>query len=196
LSIWRQGKARSHQSQHLSLSTLNNPLITFRFAGYTEGMQKVQAAQVKSKSDADEILKAYEPSLPTRQFLLTNSLTQPATEQSPAHLRFRIPLETLSEAIPSIGEFPFSPPELQGEDIHPKTLTMAGERASSPQASWPGPTLFLKGSKSKYINKYNIPVARAFFPSMRVVELDAGHWVHAERPKETVELVREFVTSI
>lgn len=159
-------------------------------------MQKVQAAKVKTKSEADKILQDYEPTLPTRQFLLTNSMTTPATNSTPAHLTFRIPLQTLGDAIPSIGDFPFCPPTLEGPEVHPRTLEMAGNVDKAPMASWSGPTLFLKGAKSKYINKYNIPVARAFFPAMKLVELDAGHWVHAEKPKETVELVRDFVDAI
>lgn len=31
---------------------------------------------------------------------------------------------------------------------------------------------------------------------MRLEVLDAGHWVHAERPIETVKLVEEFIKGI
>lgn len=31
---------------------------------------------------------------------------------------------------------------------------------------------------------------------MRLEVLDAGHWVHAERPMETVKLVEEFLKGI
>jgi len=31
-------------------------------------------------------------------------------------------------------------------------------------------------TKYRYINHNNLPVMRAFFPSMRLEELDAGHW--------------------
>jgi len=34
-----------------------------------------------------------------------------------------------------------------------------------------------EGTKSKYINKNNIPIAKEFFPSMSLETLDAGHWV-------------------
>ena len=112
-------------------------------------------------------------SLPTRQFLLTNALTSPGPD---AHIVFRVPLTILSKAIPSIGEFPYDP-------------------ANSPP-TWSGPTLFLKGAKSKYINRRNIPVAEQFFPKSRLEILDAGHWVHAEQPIETVRLVKEFLQGI
>jgi pimeloyl-ACP methyl ester carboxylesterase len=53
--------------------------------------------------------------------------------------------------------------------------------------------MFMKGEHSKYLNKYNIPTAKEYFPNMRLEVLDAGHWVHAEQPAETVRLVSEFI---
>lgn len=111
--------------------------------------------------------------LPTRQFLLTNTRS---TGGPDAHLTFRLPLKLLSAAIPSIGDFPYDPAQ------------------SPPQ--WTGPTLFLKGEHSKYINKRNIPVAKEYFPNMRLEVLDAGHWVHAEQPAETVRIIDEFLRAI
>lgn len=148
--------------------TTNTPR---RFADYTRGMQKVDSSHVKSKADADLILQSVEPVLATRQFLLTNTRTDPST----GTLVFRIPLDLLSRSIPHIGDFPHPPP---GKEASPK---------------WEGPTLFLKGKNSKYLNKYNIPTAKDYFPSMRLETLDAGHWVHAEQPGETVRLVSDFI---
>mgnify|MGYP001590748766 CR=1 FL=1 len=36
------------------------------------------------------------------------------------------------------------------------------------------------GAKSKYINRRNIPLIEEFFPNMKLITLDAGHW--GERP--------------
>ncbi|WWD15607.1 hypothetical protein CI109_100029 [Kwoniella shandongensis] len=147
------------------------------FAAYTEAMMEVEKARVKTKHEADKILEKVEPVLATRQFLLTNART---THGADPHLVFRNPLQLLSTSILHIGDFPYKPPP-------PVT-------PSSPE--WKGPTLFLKGEHSRYINKHNIPTAKAFFPNMRLEVLDAGHWVHAERPKETVDLVKEFVEGV
>ncbi|KAK4684561.1 hypothetical protein P7C73_g5611, partial [Tremellales sp. Uapishka_1] len=145
--------------------------ISPEFASYCEGMLEVDQAHVSSKAQADEILKKYEPVLATRQFLLTNTMT------ANQHLKFRIPLTLLSRSIPHIGEFPYNP-------------------TSPSHPTWSGPTLFLKGEHSRYLNKHNIPVAKTFFPEMQLEVLDTGHWVHAERPKETVELVKKFVEAV
>ncbi|WVQ73730.1 hypothetical protein IAR50_003310 [Cryptococcus sp. DSM 104548] len=149
--------------------------ITPEFASYTQAMIDIEEAKVKTKQEADKILQKTEPLLPTRQFLLTN--TRHSHEGPEPHLVFRIPLQLLSKAIPQIGDFPYKPPP---------PITDA-----SPE--WQGPTLFIKGEHSKYINKHNIPVAERFFPNMKLEVLDAGHWVHAEKPKETVELVKAFI---
>ncbi|WVW79933.1 hypothetical protein I302_101904 [Kwoniella bestiolae CBS 10118] len=151
--------------------------ISAEFAAYTESMMEIERAQVKTKHDADKILAKTEPSLPTRQFLLTNTRQ---THGHDPHLVFRIPLQLLSSAIRDIGNFPYTPPPPISE--------------TSP--IWEGPTLFLKGSQSKYINHKNIPAAKAFFPNMRLEELETGHWVHAEKPHETVQLVKQFVESV
>jgi hypothetical protein len=85
-----------------------------------------------------------------RQFLLTNLDRTEAT----APYTFRIPLDILSAGLSRIGEFPYE----------------AGS------TSWAGPTLILKGAKSKYINRRNIPLIEAFFPAMQLKVLDTGHW--------------------
>lgn len=65
----------------------------------------------------------------TRAFLLTNLLPQ-AHDHHHHPLRFKIPIDLIGNAIPNIGSFPYEP----------------GER------TWDGPTLFIKGDKSKYVN--------------------------------------------
>lgn len=104
--------------------------------------------------------------LPTRQFLLTNTRTSPS-----GHLTFRIPLHLLHRAIPQIGDFPYAPGSI----------------------TWDGPTMFIKGEHSRYLNKHNIPIAKQFFPHSKLEVLETGHWVHAEKPAETVALIDDFV---
>ncbi len=116
-------------------------------------------------------------SLSTRQFLLTNIKSSAGPDN---HLTFRMPVHLLSESIISIGHFPYTPPP-----------------PMSPQSpQWTGPTLFLKGEHSRYLNRHNIPVAKAFFPNMRLEVLETGHWVHAEKPAETVGLVETFIQEV
>lgn len=66
----------------------------------------------------------------TRAFLLMN-LEHP-TAHHPHPLKFRIPVDLLGKSIPELGSFPYLP----------------GER------TWEGPTLFIKGEKSKCVLHY------------------------------------------
>ncbi|KAJ9091571.1 hypothetical protein QFC19_009027 [Naganishia cerealis] len=192
---------------------LSARLLAHRFEAYTKGMQEIEDAKLRTKAEGDKLLQTYEKvcscswvqhsshytddsfphlppplrmyeppqSLPTRQFLLTNALTDPTSQT----LRFRIPLDILRDSIPSIGEFPYVPPSAAAI---PEAM-----REERETASWSGPTLFIKGAHSKYINARNLPICRAFFPNMEMETLEAGHWVHAERPREFVDAVERFI---
>lgn len=59
---------------------------------------------------------------------------------------------------------------------------------------WEGPALFIKGAKSKYINKRNIPVIEGFFPKARVETLDAGHWGESLTERVNCEGIPPFLT--
>jgi len=68
-----------------------------------------------------------------RSFLLTNL----ERRKDAAHWSFRIPVRSLQTQLPALGDFPFDAP--------------GQEEAGSgrPVRSWDGPTLFIKGAKSK-----------------------------------------------
>ncbi|MBI3501672.1 MAG: alpha/beta fold hydrolase [Bacteroidetes bacterium] len=61
------------------------------------------------------------------------------------------------------------------------------------------PTLFIRGEKSNYILDSDIPQIKKYFPSSVPIAIGiktiagAGHWVHADKPKEFAEAVKEFI---
>ena len=56
-----------------------------------------------------------------------------------------------------------------------------------------GNTLFIAGSKSDYIRVTDEPDIKEHFPKATIKTVQgAGHWVHAEKPKELIELLEEF----
>lgn len=154
--------------EHLIVEDIapSNAALSTDFQSYVEAMKKIERSEVSSRREAQDILAPYESDPITRAFLLTNLDT---TAQP---FKFRIPLDIIESSISDLGGFPYQPGE----------------------CSWRGNTLFVKGAKSKYINKNNIPIAKEFFPSMSLETLDAGHWVHAERPNEFKKLVVDFIT--
>lgn len=56
------------------------------------------------------------------------------------------------------------------------------------------PTLFLKGEKSNYITKDDIPLIEAHFSNAKIVTIKkAGHWLHAENPVQFYNEVIQFL---
>lgn len=66
---------------------------------------------------------------------------------------------------------------------------------------WPGthgtfdhPALFLTGAESHYVRPEHRETIRAIFPKARFAKIpNAGHWLHAEKPREFEETVRVFL---
>ena len=57
-----------------------------------------------------------------------------------------------------------------------------------------GPALFLSGEESSYVLPEHRERIRALFPAARFVRVKgAGHWLHADRPRETEGAVRAFL---
>jgi pimeloyl-ACP methyl ester carboxylesterase len=55
-------------------------------------------------------------------------------------------------------------------------------------------TLFIKGSKSNYVGEEDMPLIKKLFPNAKVEAIDAGHWLHAEKPDEFYQSVLRFLT--
>jgi len=142
--------------------------LSREFDGYIQALKKIHESRVQSRREAQKILEPYEKDPLTRAFLLTNF---EASHQGP--LEAKIPIDVIGSSIPEIGSFPYEPSE----------------------RTWEGATLFIKGAKSRYINDRNIPIAKQFFPNMVLKTLDAGHWVHSEKPHEFKALVENFIQS-
>lgn len=62
------------------------------------------------------------------------------------------------------------------------------------KASYHGPTLFLSGGASDYVDVKHRPIIHELFPRARLAALpDAGHWLHAEKPADFIASVRMFL---
>jgi len=61
-------------------------------------------------------------------------------------------------------------------------------------APYAGPTLFIRGGNSKYVQPEDEPLIHEWFPAARVETIEAaGHWVHADRPEEFLRVVLGFL---
>ncbi|MCR8723002.1 alpha/beta fold hydrolase [Frigidibacter sp. ROC022] len=60
--------------------------------------------------------------------------------------------------------------------------------------SFPGPALFLTGAESSYVLPEHRGEIRRLFPAARFAKIPgAGHWLHAEKPRETEAAIRVFL---
>lgn len=62
--------------------------------------------------------------------------------------------------------------------------------------SFDGPTLFLSGGTSPYVQPDHRPAIKTLFPKARFAKIPgAGHWVHAEKPREFEAAVAAFLAA-
>lgn len=131
------------------------------------GLQALDLSQLSSRGEADAALAQHITQLDTRQFLLKNLYRH--GENNAFAWRMNVPV--LVANLSALGE----------------AITAA--------APFLKPVLFIRGGKSDYINAADkLHGIQALFPNSQVATVvDAGHWVHAEKPEEVFALVRNFV---
>ncbi len=131
------------------------------------GLAALQQETLKSRSDAEAIMSQYVSEFGTRQFLLKNLYWK---ENKTLGLRVNLP--ALVENVEEVGE-PLSKFSMYDKD-----------------------TLFLKGDKSEYILTGDEELIKQHFPKASIQEVsNAGHWLHAENPKEFFEKTLLFLNS-
>ncbi|MEC7782247.1 MAG: alpha/beta fold hydrolase [Bacteroidota bacterium] len=118
-----------------------------------------------SRGNADDFLKEYISDWGTRQFLLKNLYWQ-----KDKTLALRVNLPVLKREVEAIGE------------------------GLPTQTVYEGATLFLNGLKSDYITEDDKPLIKAHFPEAEIIGIEkAGHWLHAENPKDFYAEVMKFL---
>jgi pimeloyl-ACP methyl ester carboxylesterase len=137
------------------------------FGPFVEAMREADLAAVQRRSDADLQLQDAVPDAVLRNFLLQNLV------KTDAGFVWRVNLEALAANMDELLGFP----------------TPAAD------AAYGGPTLFIAGSRSHYVQPEHRPLIERLFPNAEhVVIAGAGHWLHAERPAEFLAHVRRFLS--
>lgn len=140
------------------------------FAGYIDAMAALDLDAVERRADADAALQEAVPNRTVRSFLLQN------LRRTDEGWRWQLNLPVLRDHLDDIG----------GWDD-------AWVREAEP---YDGPTLWLAGANSAYVEDEYAPAMEALFPRVRRVTVkDAGHWVHSERPDVFVQVLEAFLSS-
>ena len=89
------------------------------------------------------------------------------------------------------------PDQTLGWKLNLPVLYQSMENIGAPleqQMTYPGPTLFLRGSKSTYILDTDRAQITAHFPQAEIADIyGAGHWLHAENPQEFLQKSLAFL---
>lgn len=129
-----------------------------------DGLKSIPIDTIESRGEADEALAQFVPEQDVRQFLLKNLQRKPEGGFS-----WKINLPVIDKHLSKIGH------DLEFPGMFDK------------------PTLFIRGDRSKYIRDNDLDRIKQVFPKATLETLDTGHWVQAEKPKEFVELVENWL---
>ncbi len=121
--------------------------------------------QIANRKQADNQLLENVKDFGVRQFLLKN-----LSRTKEGHYRWKFNLDVLHNNYDNIlgevkGDFPFE-----------------------------NPTLFIRGSRSNYIEDSDFEDIKHWFPEADIETVyNVGHWVHAEAPEELLKLITSFL---
>lgn len=157
---------------------LNHPgllrkLVVADIAPVTYGHSQIQFIEAMRAVDLESISRRSDAQAqlaeqgvdPALQSFFTQSLDL-------AGKRWLLNLDALADQMPNIMSFPQT------------------------DAVWGGSTLFLSGAASDYVGPEHRSTAKAHFPNARFAKIPgAGHWLHAEKPREFEAAVRAFLNA-
>jgi esterase len=132
-----------------------------------DALTQLSLANVLNRAEADALVAVHVPQAQTRAFLLKNLVRN-----------------------------------LQGSYQLKLNMSVVGANYGTTLVAAPdglpyqGPSLFLKGENSAYIQTKHQPIISQLFPNseIRIIE-GVGHWLHAEKPDEFNTNVTEFINS-
>ena len=130
-----------------------------------EGLNAIDFSLKPSRGEVEEILSKYILDFGTRQFLLKSLYWV-----VPGQLAFRFNLSVFNTQIDQIGA------------------------ALAATARFEMPTLFIRGGNSNYILDSDFEAIKYHFPKVEFDTIsNVGHWLHAEKPQEFLELTLKFL---
>lgn len=130
-----------------------------------EALNSVDFSVKPDRAAVEETIAEYVPDFGTRQFLMKN-----VYRETPDQLAFRFNLPVFNKEIENIGQ------------------------ALTEGSHFDGPTLFLRGDKSRYIKDEDFSLIKSHFPNAEIKDVkNSGHWLHAENPKDFFEETLAFL---
>lgn len=131
-----------------------------------EGFHAVDLKNLENRKQADEQMSLAIPQFGIRQFILKN-----LERKKDGSFSWKLNLTAIENAIEEVGG------------------------SISSNVSFKGETLFIAGGNSDYITEQDYNHIQKCFSQASIVTIaGAGHWVHAEKPKELSNTVMNFLS--
>lgn len=139
---------------------------THDFAQVLNAFDAVNLAKIGSRADAEAQMTPYVDAKGLRAFLMQNLLKRDD------RWLWRLNLKALADNGPAITGFP---------------ATVESRR-------YLGPTAFIHGEDSDYVDARHHSQIRALFPHARITSIqNAGHWVYADQPVAFIATLNDFL---
>lgn len=129
-------------------------------------LNAVDFSIIKTRKEAEAKLGEYIKDFGTKQFLLKNIYWKDSDNNV---MDWRFNLKVITEKYNTIS-------------------------VEAPHFTSEVPCLVIRGGKSHYVTETDLHDFKLRFPNFKLETInDAGHWVHAEKPKEFFEVVMAFI---
>lgn len=130
-------------------------------------LRRLDLARLTSRAEAEEGLATDIPDWAFRKFLTTNLVRDPQTKG----FRWAVNLDALQAALPELFR-----------------------KGIDPTEGFSGPTLFLRGARSRFISPDDLGLIQGHFPHAALETVaDAGHNVHFDQPDAFADALLRWV---
>jgi len=138
------------------------------FGAFIDAMAAVPLAACDSRADVEEHLADVVRDKMVRSFLVQNLV------RDDTGFRWRLNLAALDAGMDEIADFPIP----------------------NHHQSYTGPTLFVAGGQSDYIQPHHASDITRLFPKANITHIPgAGHWLHAEAPEVFLQELTAFLNA-
>ena len=141
-------------------------------------LSKVPVGPGVTRRDVDVALREAVPDPALRAFCLTNF--------DAAKGEWKIHMHGICAQLDEIASF----------NLHHHNGQHERNGETEPQQSqqYPGDAFFIHGGQSRFVRHSYIPAIQERFPNhMLTTVRGAGHWIHAEKPEDTIALIKRFL---
>ena len=135
-----------------------------------EGLNALDLSQINSRKEADDQLAQYVEEAGVRMFLLKNLYRPKGGENEAKKFDWRINLSVIGNNLVNVSD------------------------GLAENLQYDGQTLFVRGVNSNYIKESDETLIKKHFPNATLQSVEqAGHWIHAEKPQEFLEMLLNFI---